>query len=118
MIFEHLALETPNLLGAEVDLDESYFGGTRKGKRGLGASGEVSIFGLFKRHGRVYVAIIPNVSSATLFPIIPDKIASDSDGLRSNDMLNVADFHHVPIKQSELFADKTSHVNGIENCWN
>ena len=33
-IFEQLALETPELLGGEIEEDESYFGGTRKGKRG------------------------------------------------------------------------------------
>ena len=53
-------------------MDESYFGGTRKGKRGRGAAGKVPVFGLLKRNGSVYVAIIPNVSSATLIPIIRD----------------------------------------------
>lgn len=33
--------------GSEVD--ESYFGGRRKGKRGRGAAGKVPVFGLLKR---------------------------------------------------------------------
>ena len=122
VIFEQLALETPELLGGEVEVDESYFGGARKGKRGRGAAGKVPVFGLLKRNGRVYVAIIPNVSSATLFPIIRDKIRPDSivytDSFSSYDALDVSEFHHVRINHSELFADQANHINGIENFWN
>ena len=122
VIFEQLALEAPELLGGEIEVDESYFGGMRKGKRGRGAAGKVPVFGLLKRNGRVYVAIIPNVSSATLFPIIRDKIRPDSivytDSFRSYDALDVSEFHHVRINHSELFADQTNHINGIENFWN
>jgi transposase len=122
VIFENLALEAPELLGGEIEVDESYFGGTRKGKRGRGAAGKVPVFGLLKRNGRVYAAIIPNVSSATLFPIIRAKIKPDSivhtDCFRSYDALDVSQFHHVRINHSELFADQTNHINGIENFWN
>jgi transposase len=122
VIFEQLALETPELLGGEIEVDESYFGGTRKGKRGRGAAGKVPVFGLLKRNGRVYVAIIPNVASATLFPIIRDKIKPDSivytDSFKSYDALDVSEFQHVRINHSELFADQTNHINGIENFWN
>jgi transposase len=122
VIFEHLALEAPELLGGEIEVDESYFGGTREGKRGRGAAGKVPVFGLLKRNGRVYVAIIPNVSSATLFPIIRDKIKPDSivytDSFKSYDALDVSEFHHVRINHSEIFADQTNHINGIENFWN
>ena len=41
-------------LSGEVEADESYFGGTRKGKRGRGASGKVAVFGLLKRGGKVF----------------------------------------------------------------
>ena len=122
LIFEQLALETPELMGGEVELDESYFGGIRKGKRGRGAAGKVPVFGLLKRNGRVFVAIIPNASSNTLFPIIRDKIKPDSivytDSFRSYDALDVSEFHHVRINHSVLFADKANHINGIENFWN
>ncbi len=35
----------------EIELDESYFGGVRKGKRGRGAAGKVPVFGILKRGG-------------------------------------------------------------------
>ena len=122
VIFEQLALEAPEMLTGEVEIDESYFGGTRKGKRGRGAAGKIPVFGLLKRNGRVYVAIIQNVSSATLFPIIRDKIKPDSivytDSFKSYDALDVSEFHHIRINHSQLFADQTNHINGIENFWN
>ena len=46
-------------LSGEIEADESYFGGVRKGKRGRGAEGKVAVFGLLKRGGKVYTAIIP-----------------------------------------------------------
>ena len=49
-------------LDGEVEADESYFGGVRKGKRGRGAGGKVAVFGLLKRGGKVYTAIIPNAT--------------------------------------------------------
>ena len=35
------------MFGGEIEVDESYFGGKRKGKRGRGAAGKVPVFGLF-----------------------------------------------------------------------
>ncbi len=34
------------LLSGEIEADESYFGGVRKGRRGRGAAGKVPVFGL------------------------------------------------------------------------
>ncbi len=60
----------------EIEVDESYFGGTRKGKRGRGAAGKVPVFGILKRGGRVYTKIIPDVRSATLMRILEEKIVA------------------------------------------
>lgn len=109
-------------LSGEVEADESYFGGRRKGKRGRGAAGKVAVFGLLKRGGKVYAAIISNAKTETLLPIIKEKVKPDSivytDTFRSYNALDVSDFHHMRINHSELFADKQNHINGIENFWN
>tara|TARA_B100001057_G_C22458438_1_gene797865 strand:+ start:30 stop:371 length:342 start_codon:yes stop_codon:yes gene_type:complete len=42
----------------KIELDESYFGGVRKGKRGRGAAGKVAVFGILKRGGKVYTQIV------------------------------------------------------------
>ena len=66
-VFEELAACEPGLIGWEIEVDESYFGGRRKGKRGRGAAGKVPVFGWLKRGGKVHVVIIPNALSDTLF---------------------------------------------------
>ncbi len=109
-------------LQGEVEADESYFGGVRKGKRGRGAAGKVAVFGLLKRGGKVYTAIITNAKTETLLPIIEQKVKPDSivytDTFKAYNALDVSDFHHMRINHSELFADKQNHINGIENFWN
>ena len=65
-------------LSGEVEADKSYFGGKRKGRRGRGAGVKVAVFGLLKRGGKVYAAIIPNVKTETLMPIIKEMVRPDS----------------------------------------
>ena len=40
------------MFGEEIEVDESYFGGRRKGRRGRGAGGKILVFGLLKRGTR------------------------------------------------------------------
>ncbi len=109
-------------LDGEIELDESYFGGVRKGKRGRGAAGKVPVFGLLKRGGKVYAAMVEDTKGNTLLPVIRSKIKPDSivytDSYRSYNVLDVSEFKHFRINHSELFANKTNHINGIENFWN
>jgi transposase len=121
LIADRLAEEAPFLDG-EVEVDESYFGGARKGKRGRGAAGKVPVFGLLKRGGKVHAVMIPDAKSLTLMGIMRERIRPDSivytDSFRSYDVLDVSEFHHHRINHSELFADAHNHINGIENFWN
>jgi len=109
-------------LSGEVEADESYFGGVRKGKRGRGAAGKVAVFGLLNRGSKVYTAIIANAKTETLLPIIHEKVTPDSivytDYFRGYNALDVSDFHHRRVNHSKLFAKGKNHINGIENFWN
>ena len=111
--------ESEAMFVGEIEVDESYFGGKRKGKRGRGAAGKIPVFGLLKRGGKVYTKIIPDASGATLIPIIERKVVADSivysDCWRGYNVLDVSDFHHFRINHSKLFADRHNHINGIEN---
>src|SRR5665647_835285 len=51
---EIIAQESEDVAPLFGEIDESYFGGHRKGKRGRGAAGKVPVFGLLKRGGKVY----------------------------------------------------------------
>ncbi len=120
LIYQHS--EHLELLEGEVEADESYFGGKRKGKRGRGAAGKVPVFGLLKRSGKVFTVIIPDARTDTLLPIIRQQVKPDSnvytDTWRSYNALNVSEFKHYRINHSQLFANKHNHINGIENFWN
>ncbi len=122
VIFDVLSRESDSVFSGEIELDESYFGGVRKGKRGRGASGKVPVFGLLKRGGKVYAQVISNTKSETLMPIIVKKIKPDSivytDCYGSYNALDVSQFKHYRINNSVLFANKHNHINGIENFWN
>ena len=74
IIAQQLACETAHIFEGEVEVDESYFGGSRKGKRGRGAGGKVPVFVLLKRGGKVYTQIIPDAKQDTLVPIIQKKV--------------------------------------------
>ena len=66
------------MFGGEIEVDESYFGGRRKGQRDRSAGEEIPVFGLLKRGGKVYTKIIPNAPSATLMSIMERKVVPDS----------------------------------------
>ena len=120
-IFDHLAAETPELVDGDVELDESYFGGHRKGKRGRGAAGKVPVFGLLKRGGKVHTVVIPNAASSTLLPIIKQRIKPDSvvytDSFAAYNVLDAEGLKHLRINHQERFAAHRNHINGIENFW-
>ena len=116
------AIDDQTPFHGEVEVDESYFGGKRKGKRGRGAAGKVPVFGILKRGGKVYTKVIPDARADTLMDIMQHKIVPDSivytDSWGSYNALDVSDFRHYRINHSELFADRNNHINGIENFWN
>ena len=114
------ATEDKKLLSGEVD--ESYFGGKRKGKRGGGAAGKIPVFGILRRKNKVFTKMIPNAQTRTLMPIMQSKIKPDSivytDGLTSYDVLDVLEFKHERINHDKTFVQNSKHINGIENFWN
>ena len=106
-----------------VEVDEGYFGGVRKGKRGRGAAGKVPVFGILKRGGKVHTMIDPRRPEETLLPIIRQKVVPDSivytDSYPAYDVLDISEFHHHRIDHSDAYVlDRHNHINGIENFWN
>ena len=74
VISHYLVLVAYEVFEGPVELDESYFGGRRKGRRGRSAAGKVVVFGILKRNGRVYTVVVDNAKSDTLMPVIKKKI--------------------------------------------
>lgn len=108
-------------IGGEVEVDESYFGGVRKGKRGRGAGGKIPVFGLLKRGGEVRVVFPNRVDRANLKGAIKNPVQPQSwvysDSFRAYDRLDVEGFHHVRIDHGQTFGTGRAHINGIENFW-
>ena len=122
VISYHVELQAHEVFDGAVELDESYFGGARKGKRGRGATGKVVVFGILKRGGKVFTKVVSDTKAITLIPLITRKVAPDSvvytDCYRSYNALDVSNSHHHRLNHSALFATGKNHINGIENFWN
>ena len=119
-IFNFGANEERKLKG-KLELDESYFGGKRKGKRGRGANNKAIVFGILERKGKVYTVIVPNVSKETLMKEIKDKTLKGSvfytDMWRSYNSLKQYGKHHKINHSKEFAKDNHNHINGIEGFW-
>ena len=106
----------------EVELDEHYFGGQRKGKQGRGTAGKIPVLGLLRCSGKVYAVMIPNAKATTVLPIIREKVKPDSilhtDGFKGYNALDLSGFRHDRMNHSEHVVEQPNHSHGIENVWN
>jgi len=55
-----------DMLSGEIEMDESYFGGRRKGKRDREALNKIPVFGILERKGKVKVEVVKDVKAETL----------------------------------------------------
>jgi transposase len=122
-IMQNSIVEMRKISKGEFEVDESYFGAKRvRGKRGRGAAGKTPVFGLLKRDGKVFVAVVKNCSKEQIMPIIKGKILEGStiysDGWKAYDGLILNGYDHYRIFHSDNeFARGKNHVNGIEAFW-
>lgn len=110
-------------MSGEIEMDESYFGGRRKGQRGRAAGGKSVVFGLLERDGRVYTKVVQSVDAYTLMEIIKKKSRKGSvyftDSFRSYNSLHCYGKHYR-VNHGHTFKTKSkyhSHINGIEGFW-
>ena len=110
-----------DLLKGEVEADESYFGGRRKGKRGRGALGKIPVFGILERNGKVKVEVVKDVKAETLLREVIKKVKRGSliytDRYKGYDGLVMYGFRHERIDHSKRFANGKVYINGIEGFW-
>ncbi len=83
-----LMAEDVNPLVGQVEVDETYIGGKRAGKRGRGASGKSVVMGMVERNGNAIAKVVPNVRAKTLLPMIEQRIARDNKTIVFTDELN------------------------------
>ena len=118
-----LACEAQRPMFGIIEVDESFFGARRvKGKRGRGAYGKTTVFGVFERAGKVYTEIVPDCSKPTLQGIIRGRVdpasVINTDGWRGYNGLVDLGYGHFRVDHSkDEFARGRVHINGIEGFW-
>jgi transposase len=110
-----------DLLEGEIEMDEAYFGGKRKGKRGRGAAGKVPVFGILERNGLVKVEAIRDVQAQTLLTETVKTVRRGSivytDKYKGYDSLMLCGYRYLKIDHKKLFASGKVYINGIEGFW-
>ncbi len=113
--------DSSELLGGVVEMDESYFGGRRKGKRGRGAAGKVPVFGILERNGVVRVEAVKDVKARTLLDLTVKTVRRGSivytDKFRGYDSLMFCGYRHINIDHKKIFASGKVYINGVEGFW-
>lgn len=113
--------DSQEFLNGEIELDETYFGGRRKGKRGRGAAGKVPVFGIYERNGTVRVEVVRNVTAESLLNMTIKTVKRGSivytDKFKSYDALMFCGYRHLRIDHKKRFARGKVYINGLEGFW-
>lgn len=119
-IRKYMALLDGNTpLEGDVEVDESYLGGKRPGKRGRGAAGKTIVVAMQDRDGDLIATTVPNVKKATLHAEIEAHVVKGStvhtDELSSYVGLEAKGYTHERVHHgSGEYARGNSHVNSVE----
>ncbi len=113
--------DTPALTG-EVEVDETYVGGARHGKRGRGAEGKAKVIGAVQRGGKVIARVIPDVKRHTVVPFMIRKVDRSAtlytDTFPNYDHMTRIGYKHLRIEHSaKEYARGHIHTNSIEGFW-
>ncbi len=111
-------------LSGEVEADETYIGGTRRGTRGRPGfnSNKTPVLGVVQRGGEVRAMTVPNAKKATLLPNVASRVLPKStvftDEWPAYTGLDRAGYEHKRIRHSErVYVSGQIHTNTIEGFW-
>ena len=110
------------VLFGEVEVDETYIGGRRPGKRGRGAEGKTIVAGMVQRGGPAVVKVVPNVKARTLLPMIQEHVPTGqtvyTDEMLSYNRLSRLGYMHETVQHSaKQYVVGRAHTNNIEGMW-
>ncbi len=116
--------ENVNPLSGQVEVDETYIGGKRAGKRGRGASGKAVVMGMVERNGNAIAKVVPNVKARTLLPMIEARVAKEDKTIVFTDELNsyngverLGYAHEIVQHAAKQYVRGIAHVNTVESLW-
>jgi len=109
-----------------VEADETYIGGKRRdgraGRPGPDEPNKVAVFGIVERQGRVIARRVADARTATLLPIIRERVLPRStvytDEWRPYRNLGKSGYFHDRIHHAEkVYVSGDVHTNTIEGFW-
>lgn len=115
--------EKKDPFGGEVEVDESYFGGRKKGgKRGRGSENKTAVVGIVERNGKLETRTVPNVKGKTILPIVADSVEQGAqiftDEFRVYNALPAMGYEHASVPHGEkVYVLGNAHTNTIEGFW-
>ena len=109
-------------LTGEVEVDETYVGGARHGKRGRGAEGKTKVLGAVQRNGKVVAKVVADVKRHTLVPFMANKVDRSAtlytDEFPSYDHMARLGYKHLRIcHHAKEYVRGDVHTNTIEGFW-
>ncbi len=117
-----LMAQDEGLLAGVLEADESYVGGKRHGKRGLGADGKTPVFGVVERGGRIRAKVLSKARTAVILPLLAgfaatgSMLATDESGLYNK--AESMGFIHERVKHSAgQFVRGNAHTQTIDGFW-
>ena len=119
-----LAENEPVPLGGEVEADETYIGGRRRGRRGKPGVNEKMkpVMGVVQRKGRVVASVVRSTTTANLLPVIkehvlPESIIYTDELLAYNSLLRYGYAHRRIPHAKKVYVMGNVHTNTIEGFW-
>jgi len=106
----------------DVEIDEAYFGGRHKGKRGRGASGKTPVVGMVERGGKLEVRKVRNTKRSTVMPIVDANVNKCAhiftDEYLIYKTLPSMGYRHDTVPHAEkIYVLGDAHTNTIEGFW-
>ena len=108
-------------MSGQVEVDETYIGGKRKGRIGRGID-KAPVVGMVQRGGRVVARATPDVTRATVLPLIRQHVVPRTtvytDEYRTYDTLPSHGYSHRRIAHSlKVYVQGDVHTNTLEGFW-
>jgi transposase-like protein len=111
-----------SLEGSSVEVDETYIGGHRTGRRGRGATGKTPVIGMVQRKGRVKAIRVNKINTATAMQMINDNVKPEStiytDEYPIYRKLSQSGYKHEKVNHAvKAWVVGNAHTNTIEGFW-
>ena len=115
-------MDEDNILSKTVEMDEAYIGARKAGKRGRGAAGKASVFGMAQRKGNVEAFVTQDLKKATLHGLIKEHVLPKSmiytDEFASYNDLDQEGYGHKRVHhEQKVYVAGDVHTNTIEGFW-